>query len=208
MPESRLNLWSMKLDCDEVFNDWEALHYWLFGRGMQTWEYAPAYAIRTWAYILPHAFIVRTLQTLLTSNRIFLFYLTRGFLGLVSASVEALLITSIRTNLGLQTALLTLIFLCLSPGMFISATSLLPSAFAMYWVTAALAVGLFEPTRSRTWTMVFCVGVGSLLGWPFAGALALPFLLEAMCSFERLVWMVESGFLSILGISVGIFVLF
>eukprot|EP00577_Skeletonema_sp_RCC1716_P028186 CAMPEP_0113413188 /NCGR_PEP_ID=MMETSP0013_2-20120614/23279_1 /TAXON_ID=2843 ORGANISM="Skeletonema costatum, Strain 1716" /NCGR_SAMPLE_ID=MMETSP0013_2 /ASSEMBLY_ACC=CAM_ASM_000158 /LENGTH=72 /DNA_ID=CAMNT_0000299819 /DNA_START=49 /DNA_END=264 /DNA_ORIENTATION=- /assembly_acc=CAM_ASM_000158 len=35
-------------DCDEVFNYWEPLHFILYGSGMQTWEYAPQYALRTY----------------------------------------------------------------------------------------------------------------------------------------------------------------
>lgn len=43
-------------DCDETFNYWEALHLVLFGgRPVQTWEYSPEFAIRSWAYILAHA---------------------------------------------------------------------------------------------------------------------------------------------------------
>ena len=41
-------------DCDEVFNYWEPSHYLQYGIGFQTWEYAPQYAIRSWAYLLPH----------------------------------------------------------------------------------------------------------------------------------------------------------
>ena len=39
-------------DCDEVFNYWEPLHYVLFGSGLQTWEYAPTFALRSYAYLV------------------------------------------------------------------------------------------------------------------------------------------------------------
>ena len=43
-------------DCDETFNYWEPLHYLVYGHGWQTWEYAPQYALRSYAYLLaPHA---------------------------------------------------------------------------------------------------------------------------------------------------------
>ncbi|OWK17941.1 hypothetical protein Celaphus_00008901, partial [Cervus elaphus hippelaphus] len=54
-------------DCDETFNYWEPTHYLIYGKGFQTWEYSPAYAIRSYAYLLLHAwpaaFHARILQT-------------------------------------------------------------------------------------------------------------------------------------------------
>eukprot|EP00804_Cyclotella_cryptica_P001087 CCRYP_008381-RA/>CCRYP_008381-RA protein AED:0.11 eAED:0.11 QI:26/1/1/1/0.33/0.25/4/1513/367 len=52
-------------DCDEVFNYWEPLHFVLYGTGMQTWEYAPQYALRTYAYLLPMAGVAKSYQFLL-----------------------------------------------------------------------------------------------------------------------------------------------
>ena len=42
-------------DCDEVFNYWEPTHYLTHGYGLQTWEYSPEFAIRSWAYVTLHA---------------------------------------------------------------------------------------------------------------------------------------------------------
>lgn len=39
---------------DTVFNFWEPLHFIEQGSGFQTWELSPAYALRSWAYILLH----------------------------------------------------------------------------------------------------------------------------------------------------------
>lgn len=38
----------------QVFNFWEPLHFADRGYGFQTWELSPAYAIRSWAYVLLH----------------------------------------------------------------------------------------------------------------------------------------------------------
>ncbi|KAL3124555.1 hypothetical protein niasHT_000841 [Heterodera trifolii] len=54
------SLWSIISDCDEVFNYWEPLHLVLFGRGFQTWEYAPDYAIRSVCSILCKLCLYRT----------------------------------------------------------------------------------------------------------------------------------------------------
>lgn len=63
-------VWSLIADCDETFNYWEALHLVLFAgdpkasRALQTWEYSPEFAIRSWAYILLNAAFARPLQLL------------------------------------------------------------------------------------------------------------------------------------------------
>lgn len=44
-------------DCDETFNYWEPTHYLSHGYGLQTWEYSPEYAIRSWLYIALHAVV-------------------------------------------------------------------------------------------------------------------------------------------------------
>jgi alpha-1,2-mannosyltransferase len=45
------------MDCDEVFNYWEPLHYMLFPnetpKALQTWEYAHEYSLRSYAFLMP-----------------------------------------------------------------------------------------------------------------------------------------------------------
>jgi alpha-1,2-mannosyltransferase len=38
--------WSIISDCDETFNYWEPTHFLLYGKGFQTWEYSPEFALR------------------------------------------------------------------------------------------------------------------------------------------------------------------
>ena len=45
-----------------VYNYWEPLHFLLYGDGMRTWEYSAKYAIRSWAYVLLHAFPAKLVQ--------------------------------------------------------------------------------------------------------------------------------------------------
>ena len=47
-------MWSGISDCDETFNYWEPLHYLIYGKGFQTWEYDPQYGLRSYFYILLH----------------------------------------------------------------------------------------------------------------------------------------------------------
>ena len=50
-------------DCDETYNYWEAVCLLAaphpVRRPLQTWEYAPEFALRSWAYVLPYAAISR-----------------------------------------------------------------------------------------------------------------------------------------------------
>ena len=38
--------WSFISDCDETYNYWEPMHFLIYGKGFQTWEYSPQYALR------------------------------------------------------------------------------------------------------------------------------------------------------------------
>lgn len=53
------------MDCDEVFNYWEPLHFLLYGTGFQTWEYAHDFALRPYAYLLPLMAISKVYQRLI-----------------------------------------------------------------------------------------------------------------------------------------------
>lgn len=77
--------------------------------------------------------------------------------------------------------------LLFSPGMFIAAPAYLPSSFAMVLVTLT-ATGWFVH-ESQLLRVVGCLGVGSLLGWPFAAAIGLPFVIKSFyeSKFLRLV---------------------
>nr|XP_034995071.1 alpha-1,2-mannosyltransferase ALG9 isoform X2 [Zootoca vivipara] len=75
-------------DCDETFNYWEPMHYLVYGKGFQTWEYSPVYAIRSYAYLwlhaLPALFHARVLQT----NKVLIFYFLRCLLAFLSCVCE------------------------------------------------------------------------------------------------------------------------
>lgn len=55
-------------DCDEVYNYWEPLHFVLFGTGLQTWEYATEFALRTYTYLLPLQGLARFFSTVLNNE--------------------------------------------------------------------------------------------------------------------------------------------
>lgn len=61
-------------DCDEVFNFWEPMHYLQYGTGLETWEYSPVYAIRSWAYILAHTIAAEITRLAMSANRVSTFF--------------------------------------------------------------------------------------------------------------------------------------
>ncbi|CAG00499.1 unnamed protein product, partial [Tetraodon nigroviridis] len=70
-------------DCDETFNYWEPMHYLLYGTGMQTWEYSPLYAIRSYAYLWLHALPACLHAHVLQTNKVLFIITYRGLLFLL-----------------------------------------------------------------------------------------------------------------------------
>ncbi|KAL1916487.1 uncharacterized protein VTP21DRAFT_5678 [Calcarisporiella thermophila] len=169
-------------DCDEVFNYWEPTHYLQYGYGMQTWEYSPVYAIRSWAYAGLHA-LVGMLVSLLTKNKVQTFYLLRLAFATLCAYCETVFYRSVVTELNPHIGRYVLTALIVSAGMFQAATAFLPSTFSMYTTMLAFAHCLRPPSDisgSRTYRAIFWFGVGALLGWPFSAAVGIPFVFEEL----------------------------
>lgn len=180
-------LLSAPSDCDETFNYWEPLHYLLFASGLQTWEYSPVFALRSYSFLFPYAapailatYLSPHLPVLhaLASPKIAAFYVVRASQATVCAAAEAALHAAARTAFGHHVAAPFLIFLASSPGIFRSAVEFLPSSFAQICLTASFAFWLtpnFPPA-------IFLVALASLLGWVFAAALAVPMALHILFS--------------------------
>lgn len=81
-------LWMHITDCDETFNYWEPLHYLVYGQGLQTWEYSPEYALRSYTYLLSHAVPAFLYNSILKSNPMMVFYFVRITLAIACALVE------------------------------------------------------------------------------------------------------------------------
>lgn len=169
-------------DCDEVFNYWEPTHYLTHGYGLQTWEYSPVYAIRSWAYVGLHA-VILTLGRLVPfvgNDKTSQFYFLRIVLGVFCAACETKLFSVIARTTSPRIAVMFLVIMASSAGMFHAGTAYLPSTFAMY--TTMLGTAAFMDWRGglRTAQGIFWFGLGALLGWPFAAALIVPFMLEEL----------------------------
>jgi alpha-1,2-mannosyltransferase len=68
--------------------------------------------------------------------------------------------------------------LVLSPGNFHASTAYLPSSFAMYTGMLGAAAFMDWTGGFKTAAGIAWFAVGGIVGWPFAMALAAPFLLE------------------------------
>ncbi|XP_042199845.1 alpha-1,2-mannosyltransferase ALG9 [Callorhinchus milii] len=163
-------------DCDETYNYWEPTHYLLYGKGFQTWEYSPVYAIRSYAYlwlhVLPGWFHANILQT----NKVLVFYLIRCVLALMCCICELYFYKAVCKKFGLQVGRLMLAFLVLSTGMFCSAAAYLPSSFCMYTTLIAMS-GWYTETHGLA---VLGVAAGAIIGWPFSAALGLPIAFDLL----------------------------
>ena len=167
------------LDCDEVFNYWEPTHYLNYGFGLQTWEYSPEYAIRSWLYILLHV-IPGQLGDFFMKQKYYGFYLTRIMLACVCAGAETRLFSAISRSLDPTMAKLFLMAMTTTPGVFYASVAYLPSSFAMYTSMTGLAAFIDVQPKLQTRSVVVWFGIGALVGWPFAAALVLPLFIDEL----------------------------
>jgi len=115
----------------------------------------------------------------LRASKVLGFYFLRIVLALACAVCQTRMYSAIRTTFQERIAIFFMMIMVISPGMYHAAPAYLPSSFAMYFAMLGFASfmdwygGLIRTAQGITW-----FAVGSALGWPFAGALALPFILE------------------------------
>ncbi|KAH9897963.1 glycosyltransferase family 22 protein [Cubamyces lactineus] len=170
-------------DCDEVFNFWEPLHYLYKGYGFQTWETSPEYSIRSWAYILLHYLPVQITATFLGPEKRPAFFAVRIFLGLISSLCEVTFYRAVVDRVNYRVGRYVFFLLLFNAGMWTASTAFLPSSFAMYANTLAFAYALEPPSSSGTRRTLFATlafATGAVLGWPFAIAVAIPFVIEEL----------------------------
>lgn len=200
-------------DCDETFNYWEPLHFLIHSnQGFQTWEYSPAYALRSYVYLDLHRALGSTVLFLISTvyeivepvKKISFFYALRIGLGITSAAAEAFFVRAIRDAFGPRLAWLTFGFLATSPGMFVASTSFLPSSFTMSLLMLIYASWLnTKKNQNRTQDLVWGIALGIvsvLSGWVYVGALYVVYAVDMLARFG---WLVPT----LVGILLGTFVL-
>lgn len=164
------------LDCDEVFNYWEPLHYLQYGNGSQVWEYSPIYALRSYLFLFLH-YIPAYPLTLLP--KIYVFKSLRVILALFSIFCQKKMIKTLELP---NTAY---ILFNIAPGMLIASHSFLPSTFAMNF--SMLALTYFHVfSKSQNYLYLFysllSCSIAMVIGWPFVAVLfaafTIPYLIK------------------------------
>ncbi|EFA83645.1 glycosyltransferase [Heterostelium album PN500] len=165
------------IDCDEPMNYWEPTHYLMYGHGLQTWEYSPVYALRSYCYLLIHSVTGKLfLEPLSQNNKVVLFYLIKIFIGLNSAFAQTIFIRGVNNRFGNKISLLTTLFMLCNPGLFLSTTTYLPTTFSM--ITIMFGYGFWM--LNRPLLSVFSCAVSVFLGWPFVIVLCVPIALDLL----------------------------
>lgn len=175
--------WSNIQDCDEVFNFWEPLHYLDQGHGFQTWETSPAYALRSWAYVLLHIFPAKFPIWLASLDKRHAFFGLRMIFAFTTSFCEARLYRAVVDHVNDRVGRYMLFMLLFSAGMWNASTAFLPSTFAMYATTAAASFSFVPPSSSRvqrTFAATLLFATAAIFGWPFSLLLAVPFVLEEL----------------------------
>ncbi|KRZ38612.1 Alpha-1,2-mannosyltransferase ALG9 [Trichinella pseudospiralis] len=161
------------MDCDEVYNYWEPVHMLVYGSGMQTWEYSPQYAIRSYAFLLFFS-IPAKLMSNAFSSKLFLFTLMRVWISAFTIASDILFAMVICKRLSSAVGFYYLIFQSIGCGSFLSGAALLPSSLAMAFTSCAYAAWLSDRDEVAVW----CIAASALLCWPFAALLGLPIALH------------------------------
>uniref|UniRef100_H2YLZ4 Mannosyltransferase n=1 Tax=Ciona savignyi TaxID=51511 RepID=H2YLZ4_CIOSA len=168
-------------DCDETYNYWEPLHHLLYGEGFQTWEYSPAYAIRSWAYIYMHSMFTWAHFGFLNSNKLLVFYFIRMIFGLICTLCQVQFYEGVALRFGNNVARILLTFMVLSTGMFISATAFLPSTFCMFGTYLFMGLWL----QGKLNYAILTVAASAILGWPFSAALGVPLAFDVLVRRQK-----------------------
>lgn len=187
-------IWSSISDCDETFNYWEPTHYLIHKSGFQTWEYSPAYALRSYTYLLLYAIPGWLYSHLLASSKIHTFFFVRCCLAFACASCESYFYRAVRERFGGSVARLTLVFQVFAPGMFISGVSFLPSTFSMYFTMLAIAAWLLKNPAAS----IICIAISTFVGWPFAGILGISVAFDIVVVQKKVAFFVKWCLLSLL----------
>ncbi|KAL7421010.1 mannosyltransferase [Cryptotrichosporon argae] len=194
-------MYSVIADCDEVFNFFEPLHYFAHNSGFQTWELSPQFAVRSWAYVLLHWPLAHLGPMLLGLGKRQQFFALRIALGAISSFAEALFFRAVVDAINERVGRYMLVMMVTSAGMWSASVAFLPSSFTMYTTTLASAYWFHPATstptgRRRMYAATAFFALGAIVGWPFAAALGVPFVIEQLFlsggevvpPAQRLVW--------------------
>ena len=160
------------IDTDEVFGYWEPLHYLLFDKGMQTWEYSPTFAIRSYAFLSP-LWALGTLlnDSIFVPHKIVIFFLLRTCVGLFSLYCQNSFCSAIEWRINSNVGSMTRYLFYGSAGMFFYSTALLPSAVCCNLVMLCSSNYI---RKHDGWGVFWGCFAVCCTGWPFVGVIFAP----------------------------------
>ncbi|KAF7347560.1 Mannosyltransferase [Mycena venus] len=144
----------------------------------------------------------RLSKLLLTGDKRAAFFAVRISLATVSVFAEAKFYRTVYEKINERVGRYLFFMLLFSAGMWNASAALLPSSFAMYMTTFAFSYALAPSSaqnNQRTLAATLLFATGAIVGWPFALALAIPFVLEELFVFSadrvapeiRVSWMIK-----------------
>jgi alpha-1,2-mannosyltransferase len=157
-------------DTDETYGYYEPLHYLLYGRGMQTWEYGPDFAIRSYAFLMPF-YAIASVFKLFGLNKVVVFFLLRAVIGQITAASLSRFLAAVKNAFGERVYYYMVVLSLCCPGLFYCSTSFLPSALSCSIVMLAAADYL---DGQHAWTVFWGCAAVLWTGWPFVGVIFLP----------------------------------
>lgn len=194
-------IYSPILDCDEVFNYWEPSHYLNHGHGFETWEYSPEFAIRSWAYAGIHALLTLPGRLIPGTSRASEFYTLRILLGMLCAFCQTYAYLKVARIMSPKIGQYFVLVCLTSPGFFFASVSYLPSSSAAYMTLMAVAEFIDWRGGAHTAEGITWFGVASVVAWPFAGILIVPFIAEDILVASITDTIMDAGQLWIYGIT-------
>eukprot|EP01062_Namystynia_karyoxenos_P040576 TRINITY_DN29579_c0_g1_i1.p1 TRINITY_DN29579_c0_g1~~TRINITY_DN29579_c0_g1_i1.p1 ORF type:complete len:661 (+),score=208.93 TRINITY_DN29579_c0_g1_i1:84-1985(+) len=173
-------------DCDETYNYWEPTHWLLYGSGFQTWEWSPAFALRSWLYVGLHA-AVGVPAAALGLPRPVAFFCIRAAIALLGAATDAAFAAAAGKAFGPRVGAMCWWFMLCSAGTTAAGIAYLPSSAAMQLLAAAGAAQMqFSATadgESQLWGGIGACVAAVVIGWPFVGLLCIPIGLSALRTY-------------------------
>jgi alpha-1,2-mannosyltransferase len=167
-------------DCDEVFNYWEPLKMQHLGPpALQTWEYSPSYALRSYAYTGVYSLFLFLLHL---PQGPLMFYAVRLLnVGLFTTS-ELLFSSSFKHLLGFGRVYL--LVSALSVGLFQATPAFLPSSTCM--ILSVFVWFFWKRGNDSTAILLSLVSV-LITAWPFASVIYVGFAVDVV-SRRGFVW--------------------
>ncbi|KAJ8733666.1 hypothetical protein PYW07_014217 [Mythimna separata] len=183
--------WGHVADCDETYNYWEPLHYLVYGSGLQTWEYSPAYAIRSYMPLWLFAVPAKILSWFMTPVSVF--YSLRMLLAVLSACAELMFYKAVCHEFGVHVGRVWLGMTLPAAGMFASSAAMLPSAWSGALASGALACWW----RRRYPPAIFLTAASTLLSWPFTALLGIPIAIDMILMKRQILDFIKWSVLSL-----------